>query len=340
MQDVVLYGTNKGVNIVIFMFTVLKKIKSKINGDVVPIIKMCFYNTVCKAYIKMFGRNDRRNMKYKLSFCLIFKNEGPFLKEWLDYHIVVGVDHFYLYNNNSDDNFREVLEPYIKDGIVTLIEWPYECSQFKAYRHCYENFRNETNWLSFIDADEFFVPKKELTIPDWLVGFNKYPARNIHWLMFCTGGVLNHDYNKNVIEQYRYCWEDFWNHGKCLINTQYDIANFDTWHVHHHTYMRYNIFGMSIVLPAVNQFGYICTIDKTWGGGKNKRSNSTIQINHYFTKAWSIWSAKMKKTDVLFANNPKSDINYFYNYEMRNTSSDYTINRFFIKMKLKQGLIK
>ena len=143
MQDVVLYGTNKGVNIVIFMFTVLKKIKSKINGDVVPIIKMCFYNTVCKAYIKMFGRNDRRNMKYKLSFCLIFKNEGPFLKEWLDYHIVVGVDHFYLYNNNSDDNFREVLEPYIKDGIVTLIEWPYDHSQFKAYKHCYDNFRSE-----------------------------------------------------------------------------------------------------------------------------------------------------------------------------------------------------
>ena len=158
--------------------------------------------------------------------------------------------------------------------------------------------------------------------------------------MFCTGGVLEHDYSKNVIEQYTKCWEDFWNHGKCLINTRYDIANFDTWHVHHHTYMYYNFFGIKVVLPAINQFGYICTVDKTWGGGKNKLRNSTIQINHYFTKSWSIWSEKMKKTDVLFAKNPKSDINYFYRYEMKNISADYKINRFLIKMKLLQGLIK
>ena len=152
--------------------------------------------------------------------------------------------------------------------------------------------------------------------------------------------VLEHDYSKNVIEQYTNSWEDFWNHGKCLINTRYDIANFDTWYVHHHTYMYYDFFGIKVVLPAINQFGYICTVDKTWGGGKNKLRNSTIQVNHYFTKSWSIWSEKMKKTDVLFAKNPKSDINYFYRYEMKNISSDYKINRFLIKMKFLQGLIK
>ena len=60
------------------------------------------------------------------------------------------------------------------------------------------------------------------------------------------------------------------------------------------------ILGIKMIIPAVNQFGYICTIDKIWGGGKNKRAHSTIQINHYFTKAWDIWSNKMKKTDVYF----------------------------------------
>lgn len=158
--------------------------------------------------------------------------------------------------------------------------------------------------------------------------------------MFCTGGVLEHDYSKNVIEQYKDCWEDLNVHGKCLINTRYDIANFNTWYVHHHTYMYYKIFGIRIIIPAVNQFGYICTVDKIWGGGKNKLVNSTIQINHYFTKAWSIWSKKMKKTDVLFKVNPKSDINYFYKYEMKCNSTNHAINRFLIKMKLKQGVIE
>lgn len=78
----------------------------------------------------MFGKHDKRNLKYRISLCLIFKNEAPFLKEWLDYHLTVGIDHFYLYNNNSDDNFKDILQPYIEKGLVTLVDWPYEHSQF------------------------------------------------------------------------------------------------------------------------------------------------------------------------------------------------------------------
>jgi len=32
----------------------------------------------------------------------------------------VGVEHFYLYNHLSKDEYAEVLEPYIKEGIVEL----------------------------------------------------------------------------------------------------------------------------------------------------------------------------------------------------------------------------
>lgn len=74
-------------------------------------IKMLLYNSICKSYIKLFGKHDKRVMKYRVSLCLIFKNEAPFLKEWLDYHLTIGVDHFYLYNNNSDDDFKRVLRP-------------------------------------------------------------------------------------------------------------------------------------------------------------------------------------------------------------------------------------
>lgn len=303
-------------------------------------LKMVFYNLICKSWIILFGKRDNRKLKYHISLCLIFKNEAPFLKEWLDYHITIGVDHFYLYNNNSDDNFMEILEPYIKANIVTLIDWPYTNSQFKAYNHCYENYNTETNWISFLDADEFFVPRFDQTISQWLKKFDKFPAINIHWRMFGTGGQLKHDYNRNVIEQYHVCFDNLYLHGKCLINTRYKIANFNTWYVHHHTYMKYPIMGIYITLPAINQFGYICTIDQTWGGGKNKYDKTTIVINHYFTKAWDIYSAKMHKTDVLYKNNPKSDYNYFYKYEMKCRTVDYTICRFLIRMKINQGLIK
>ena len=50
--------------------------------------------------------------RYPLAICAIFKNEAPWLKEWIIYHHkVLGVKHFYLYNNDSTDNFIEILSP-------------------------------------------------------------------------------------------------------------------------------------------------------------------------------------------------------------------------------------
>lgn len=318
----------------------LKKIKWKVDSDVIPFFKMLYYNSVCKGGIKLFGSHDKRQLKYKVSLCLIFKNEAPFLKEWLDYHLTVGVEHFYLYNNNSEDNYGEVLKPYIDKGLVTFIDWPYDHSQFKAYQHCYENYRNETNWISFLDADEFFVPKYTNTLEEWLKTFDKYPAIVIHWRMFGTGGQLKHDYSKNVIEQYYTCWDHFYPLGKCFINTRYDIASFDLWHVHHHTYMKYPIFGIKLTIPAVNQFGYICPVNVNWSGWKDKMSHATIFCNHYYTKAWDIYSAKMKRTDVLYKDAPRKKMAQFFKMENECTVNDYLISRFFIKLKITQGIIK
>jgi len=309
-------------------------------NDFFTFLKMCYYNSVYKSWIELFGKHDKRSLKYDISLCLIFKNEAPFLKEWIDYHKTIGIDHFYLYNNNSNDNYEEVLTPFVNEGLVTLIDFPYNHAQFRAYKDCYFRFRNESKWISFLDADEFICPRYASNINDWIKSYDKYPAVTIQWLMFCTGGVLEHDYNKNVIEQYFSSWDHFHSHGKCIINTRYDIANFDTWHVHHHTYMYYSIFGIKCVVPAVNQWFRICTVDKIWGGGKDKLKKSSIQINHYFTKAWSSWSEKMHRTDVLFEKNPKSEYSYFYKYEEKCISQNSQIKRFLIRMKINQGLIQ
>ena len=44
---------------------------------------------------------------YNVSACAIFQNEAPYLKEWIEYHRLIGVEHFYLYNNGSTDNYDE-----------------------------------------------------------------------------------------------------------------------------------------------------------------------------------------------------------------------------------------
>ena len=91
------------------------------------------------------------------------------MKEWIEFHKIQGVEHFYLYNNNSTDNYLEVIQPYIDSKCITLVEWPYSYKpgktaewhniQNKAYMHCIENYRKESTWIAVIDLDEFlFCP--------------------------------------------------------------------------------------------------------------------------------------------------------------------------------------
>ena len=39
----------------------------------------------------------------KIAICAIFKDEAPYLLEWLAFHRMIGVDLFVLYDNGSND---------------------------------------------------------------------------------------------------------------------------------------------------------------------------------------------------------------------------------------------
>jgi hypothetical protein len=52
-----------------------------------------------------------------MTICAVFKNEGSYIEEWLDYHLCAGVDHFYLFDHRSTDNSVDIVEPYVKAGV-------------------------------------------------------------------------------------------------------------------------------------------------------------------------------------------------------------------------------
>lgn len=106
--------------------------------------------------------------KYKLAICAIMKNEGPYLREWIEYHRLVGVDKFYLYDNDSSDDTKRILAPYIKSGLVEYTYFPGEKRQLPAYQDCIARFKMDAKWIAFVDLDEFIVPKKYNTITELL----------------------------------------------------------------------------------------------------------------------------------------------------------------------------
>lgn len=130
----------------------------------------------------------RRTTKYYLSVCAVFKNEAPGLSEWVEFHKAVGVEHFYLYNNNSEDDFLIALTPRISDGTVTLIDFPKHPGQLAAYDHCLSTFANEARWIAFLDIDEYLHPAKSTNLKNVLTNYESYPSVCVNLQIYGSSG--------------------------------------------------------------------------------------------------------------------------------------------------------
>lgn len=280
----------------------------------------------------MIFKKPNYDKKYNLVICGIFKDEAPFLKEWVTYHHLLGVEHFYLYNNNSTDDFANALDEFIKHGIVTLIDWPIIPGQLSAYSNFYKEYAQDTQWVSFLDIDEFIVPRKDTSIIDWLKRHDKYPIISMYWKMFGSNGQLKHDLSKLVTEQYVSSWQNLYCYTKSFFNTDY-IPIMDISFVHEPK-VNYTFGPISFNMPAVNCFNRVMKSGYYGLLSKKDSDKADVQINHYWSKAWDSYSKKRQFTsDVMFKKNPKKDIQYFLNNEYNNTSIDMTIFRFLLPLK-------
>lgn len=263
--------------------------------------------------------------QHYISVCAIFKDEAPYMREWLEYHLLMGVNHFYLYNNNSTDNYEEILRSYIENGIVTLTEWPNVPGQLSAYTHFYTTYRHESNWVSFLDLDEFICPRFSKDIPTWLEDYKQYPIIMMYWKMFGTSGMLKHDDSKLVTEQYTVCWEKLDTCGKLIWNTDYDIKQLYPAMMH-----SFDVLYNGKRIPPINVWKKFvdCNIHRV------TNIEPSIQVNHYWSKAFNNYELKHKKGSAVFGKSWKTFDKFLW-HENHNISVDYTIFRFLIQLKLR-----
>jgi len=125
-----------------------------------------------------------------LAICAIFRDEALYLREWVEFHLMMGVSRFFLYQNRSKDNWREVLQPYIDRKIVELIEWPQAGpTQMAAYSDCLRKHHGQQLWIAFIDIDEFLFSPQYPTVPPALERINQaWGAVGVNWVYFGASG--------------------------------------------------------------------------------------------------------------------------------------------------------
>lgn len=132
----------------------------------------------------------------RLAICCIFRDEAKYLPEWIEFHEAQGVEHFFLYNNLSTDNYLNILQPWVISGMVETIEWPFECKnvddwipiQIAAYMDGIERAK-DYQWCAFLDADEFLFSLDFRPLPEVLKDYKNFPAVVVNWVMYGTSQV-------------------------------------------------------------------------------------------------------------------------------------------------------
>ena len=145
-------------------------------------------------------------MQRYLCVCAIYLNEAPYLREWIEFHRIVGVEKFFMYDNGNVDNHLEVLGPYLEDGTVVVHEWPMRPGQMPAYDDCLRVHGDESRWIAFIDLDEFLFSPTYRPLPEVLVDYERHPGVIVNWASFGTSGhvtqppglvIETHHYRRN-----------------------------------------------------------------------------------------------------------------------------------------------
>lgn len=293
-------------------------------------IKLAIYTLLYTPVYRMITlvhhlKTRKTKYRHNVSLCLIFKNEAPYLKEWIEYHRLIGIEHFYLYNNFSDDNYKDVLAPYIEDNLVTLVEFPVKYGQIKAYEDCYAKAKSETNWLGFIDADEYVNLIEANDIKEFLSSYRRFPSVMFNWKMFGTSGHIEENEEELTTERYTSCWPWLCNTGKGFINNDYDFCLFNAhWQLSKAGRLTLWPVNLDKCISRYNHSVY------------SQHIASKGYINHYWSRSYSNYIYKdFHKGDVASADceKKKKSSDRFMKHEINNSAKDYSIQRWLVILK-------
>lgn len=282
------------------------------------------------SFIGLGGEKPNSIYKYEFAVCAIFQNEAPYLKEWIEYHKLIGAEHFYLYNNESADNYLQILAPYLADGTVEIVDWTEPDFQFsgqkKAYWHAIQKSSGEVKWLAIIDIDEYLVPKLHDSMPLFLSDYDKEDIGGvcINWQMFGTSYVPKIEKDELLTE--KLILKALENHSENLLMKSVVRPErvIEPPHVHYFEYQSgcRHIDTHGDTVDNSSRTAYV-RVDKA-------------QINHYWTKDEAFFYNKKVPRRLQWGDSMET-INQ--RVTLLNQMSDYSIQRFIPQLKERMSVM-
>lgn len=122
-----------------------------------------------------------------LVICAVVKNEAAYIQEWLAFHLHSGVEHFYLYFNEDEEDTLRVVQPFVDAGLVTVKHVEGGGLQAALYGQCLARVKAErptAEWIAFHDVDEYLFRTDQGCMMELLATMNDRAALAVNWHMY------------------------------------------------------------------------------------------------------------------------------------------------------------
>ena len=226
----------------------------------------------------------------------VIKNEHEYLDEWIKYHLNLGINHIFIFEDINSLSHKEITDKYSSNN-VTLNNVSILNINKSNYRNNWDNHRqaiyyirglswiktNYTyNWCFPIDNDEYItLSNNDDTLVSILNKYSDYDAVVLYWQNYNANKLIyKPEYSKQgIIETYtQKCERSYkdpsWKNTKIMYNMK--------------TYKNYYYIDSHLCYDFCNW----CKSD--FSKELNNITYDNIYLRHYITKSWEEYVIKLK----------------------------------------------
>lgn len=253
----------------------------------------------------------------------IFKNEAPYIIEWLAHHRLMGIERFFIADNDSTDATGHILRQLAAAGIISWRPWPAVSGnnpQISAYRALLAEFGNQVEWMAFLDADEYIWSQSDTHLLDFLDGIP--PDVGALALNWATYGSSDSFLYTNAPTPTRFTWH-------ANLSTPVN-RNFKS--IARPRLVRDFTCPHNVILDPSSR--YIHTDGKTKRsapsdghmGGKYAHCQSEsicwehFRVNHYIIRSWEEYATKKSRRGRAYSQSGLDDL-YFWGHDFHDDES-------------------
>ena len=224
--------------------------------------------------------------------CAIAKNENLYINDWVNWHLNLGFDKIYLYDNNDITTpfVGDFIEQIDKIKIIDVRGMHEQSFQIKCYNEFYNS--HEFDWCAFIDIDEFIILNKWKNIQEFVSDpiFKDAQVIKLNWHLYGDDDLIERDMTLPIYQGItKWINHSYNSHGKEIIRGGLQGLKIESTH-----WSTVNGNLSYQIMPDGRQ---------TFGKVHSHKNCNEAWVNHYITKTLSEYvNQKLYRGDACILN--------------------------------------